>query len=178
MLKRRLGRAALGLVGLILASSCTGEIGGGLEEPLGSSSEPLVINVSDGFESGNLTAGGWTGTGEVTVSAAGARTGSFGARLGRTGVITTTISTTGFQTIQVTFDWRTMALDLFEYAAAEYLIPGGAWTSLSTTAATTWATPTFTLPATANNRTGVQLRFRVSATAFLESTGKASTSTT
>jgi hypothetical protein len=90
------------------------------------------------------------------------RTGSFGARL-RQPWIQRTVNTTGFTTIVLHYSRRTFGLDSGENLNVEWSTNGSAWNAVETTASTSWADQTFTLPGTAGNNAGFRIRFRTNA---------------
>ncbi|MFM7050753.1 MAG: S8 family serine peptidase [Planctomycetota bacterium] len=119
---------------------------------------------ADGFESGNLTAGGWiaSSTSNAFASTAAAATGSWGARVSRNSNIQKSQSTVGFSSIQVKYTRRTAGLETSEFVALEWW-NGSAWTALESTRATAFATQTFNLPAGASNLASFAIRVRASA---------------
>jgi subtilisin family serine protease len=147
---------------VVRAADTSGNLSGNSNEasgtPNGGGSQVLF---SDGFESGNFTAGGWTRqNNDSLVSSAAARTGSFGARIRRTSWIQRSVSTTGFTTVVLRYSRRTTGLDAGENLFVEWSTNGTAWNAVETTASTSWADQTFTLPGTAGNNAGFRIRFR------------------
>ncbi len=128
----------------------------------GTPSAPVVL-FSDTFESGNLTAGGWT----VQNTQAGAGTamrltGLWGAGLKGTTWMQKQLSTVGYSSITLTASLRTTGFDIGELLSVEWW-NGSAWASLGTTGSTAWTTPTIALPAGAANQAALKIRFRSSA---------------
>jgi outer membrane protein assembly factor BamB len=119
--------------------------------------------LSDGFETGAFVTPRWTATGDATVRADAARTGSFGARLGRGSALVATFDTTGHTGVSVSYELRGTGLELFEYVAVQWALPGGSFSELARVDGTAWTSRTFPLPASAANRAGVRLRFIVNA---------------
>ncbi len=115
---------------------------------------------ADGFESGNLTAGGWTVSGSASVGSAGAFTGGFGAALKKAAWIQKAVSTQGMKNIHIQYARKTAGLDSGEYLIVEWSIDGSAWNILETSAATAWATQDLTCDSGAENQPGFRLRFR------------------
>ncbi len=119
---------------------------------------------SDGFESGNFTAGGWTTSGSASVSSQAAHTGTYGAKLARASTITKALSTAGYADIHVKCWWRAVGLDSGEYLYCEWSDNGGQnWYELGTTQSTSWSQPDFTCPAGAANNPNFRVRFRTNA---------------
>jgi hypothetical protein len=124
-----------------------------------------VTLFTDGFESGNLTAGGWVVQNTSAVASTGARqTGSWGARLSRATWMEKTISTAGYNTISIVVGRRTSGMDAGEFLYIEWW-NGSAWTVAGTVNTTAWATATFNLPAAAADNAAFKFRFRTNASA-------------
>jgi alkaline phosphatase len=123
---------------------------------------PKVL-FSDGFESGNLTAGGWTVSGSATVSSAAAYNGSYGANLKKAASIQKAISTAGYKQIHIKFARKTTGMDAGEYLYAEWSSDGSVWNTLETTQGTTWTSRDLVCAAGADNNAGFRLRFRTNA---------------
>jgi hypothetical protein len=140
------------------------DIGGDESNP---GSPPLFI---DGFESGNLTAGGWTTTGTVVVSTAQKHTGTYSARLRQVSTLTKALSTAGKSTIHVKAWLRGQGLDSGEYIYAEYSPNAGTnWYQLGTTQSNgAWISRDYTCPSDANNNANFRFRFRLNASATSE----------
>jgi alkaline phosphatase len=118
---------------------------------------------SDGFESGNLTAWGWTVSGSATVSTAAAYSGSYGAYLKKAASIQKALSTAGYKQIHIKFARKTTGMDAGEYLYAEWSTDGSVWNTLQTTQDTVWASRDLLCPAGADNSAGFRLRFRTNA---------------
>ena len=122
-----------------------------------------VTLFTDGFESGNLTAGGWVVQNTQAAAATGAaQSGSWGARLNRATWIEKSVSTAGYNTISIVVGRRTNGLDAGEFLYVEWW-NGTAWTVAGTVNTTAWATATFNLPAAAANNAAFKFRFRTNA---------------
>ena len=81
----------------------------------------------DGFESGNLTAGGWRRQNtDAYASAAAGFDGAWGAQLRRKTWIERAVSTLGMTDIQVSCVRRTTGLESSEFLFAEWW-DGAAW---------------------------------------------------
>ena len=124
---------------------------------------PPVTLFADGFESGNITAGGWTrqNTNSFTSTAA-TFDGAWGARVRRTSWLQRSISTAGHGDIEVRFARRTAGLENSEWLFLEWW-NGSAWTIAAQARTTTYAEVTVTLPAAASNRSDFRIRFRTNA---------------
>lgn len=122
-----------------------------------------VTLFTDGFESGNLTAGGWVVQNTQAAANTGARqTGNWGARLNRATWMEKSFSTVGYNTISIVVGRRTNGLDAGEFLYIEWW-NGSAWTVAGTVNTTAWASATFTLPAAAANNAAFKFRFRTNA---------------
>ncbi|HMN96145.1 MAG TPA: S8 family serine peptidase [Phycisphaerales bacterium] len=122
-----------------------------------------VTLFSDGFESGNLTAGGWViQNTNAFASTASAFAGSWGARLRNSTWIEKSISTVGRTSVTVSYARRTAGLQSGQWLYAEWW-NGSSWTLIEQTNATSWQSVSFTLPAGAANNPNFKLRFRTNA---------------
>ncbi|MGA1224448.1 MAG: S8 family serine peptidase [Phycisphaerales bacterium] len=124
-----------------------------------------VTLFSDGFESGNLTTGGWTVQNTSAAANTGARrSGSWGARLTRTTWMEKSISTAGFNSLTLTIARRTSGYERTENLYVEWW-NGTAWVNLTTVNRSGWVNQTLDLPAAASNQSGFKFRFRTDANA-------------
>jgi serine protease AprX len=115
---------------------------------------------SDGFESGNLTAGGWTvQNANAFASTGSANTGSWGARVRRASWMQKSFSTVGFNSIHLKYARSTTAMDAGESLFVEWF-DGATWSSVETTSSTTWASQDLLLPAGAAGNPAFAIRFR------------------
>ncbi|MFT4542853.1 MAG: hypothetical protein ACI841_004374 [Planctomycetota bacterium] len=120
---------------------------------------------SDGFESGDFTAGGWVlTTSRPRVKTAARRTGSWGSRIRRSSAIERTVSTAGFKDIRVEFSRRTRNLDAGENLTVEWF-NGSSWIIIEVVGDTgnAWSDLSFDLPSGANNRSNFRVRFTTNA---------------
>jgi len=130
---------------------------------------PPALPWSDGFESGNFTAGGWTISGNATVATAAAYTGStYGAKLAKEAWIEKAISTAGFNNIHILYNRTTDSFDAGEYLYVEWSINGTNWIQLEATQQTAWASKDLTCDPNANNNLNFRIRFRTNASAANE----------
>lgn len=147
---------------VVRAQDTTGNISNNSNQ---ASATPYAPNVplllfSDGFESGNFTAGGWVIQNNNATLNAGARfAGSWGARLARNTWIEKARSTAGFTSVELRWTRRTFGLDAGEFSYAEWW-NGTAWVLVETTTVTAWGARAVTLPATAANKTTFKFRIR------------------
>ncbi|MHC4213299.1 MAG: hypothetical protein ACYSWP_08010, partial [Planctomycetota bacterium] len=117
---------------------------------------------SDDFESGDLTTGGWTVSGDAAASNKADYSGIYGARIPLTSSIEKSISTVGYTTIHVKFYRKTVGMDSGEYLYAEWH-DGNSWNTLESTQETDWGTQKdFTCPSGADNNANFKIRFRAS----------------
>ncbi len=115
----------------------------------------------DGFESGDVTTGGWVEDGLVDVTADG-YAGTYAARINKSGFIEKAISTAGFASISVSFACRTEALDSGEFMALAWWSPDGVnWEVLDTTPSSVsqWTEKTIPCPAGAGDNPNFRVRF-------------------
>ena len=147
---------------VVRARDTTGNISSNSNQ---ASATPFATNVplllfSDGFESGNFTAGGWLfQNSNATLNAAARFAGNWGVRLARNTWIEKSRSTAGFASVQLRWTRRTFGLDAGELSYAEWW-NGSAWVLVETTNATAWGTRAVTLPAAAANKTNFKFRIR------------------
>lgn len=122
-----------------------------------------VTLFADGFESGNLTAGGWlVQNTQATASTAARQVGVWGARLNGATWMQKSISTVGYRSITLSIAARTAGLDASEYMTIEWW-NGAAWAAVATVNATAWTNQTVALPAGASNLASFKIRFRTNA---------------
>jgi outer membrane protein assembly factor BamB len=127
-------------------------------------SSPLTATLlSDGFETGSFVTPRWTATGDASVRADAARTGSFGARVGRGGALVATFDTSGHTGVSVSFELRGTGFELLEHVSVQWALPGASFSELARVDGSAWASRTLALPASAANRSGVRVRFIVNA---------------
>ncbi|MCB9915577.1 MAG: S8 family serine peptidase [Planctomycetes bacterium] len=113
-----------------------------------------------GFESGTFT--GWATSGNVAVSTQADQGGTYGARISRTSWIEASISTAGYDTIELSYARRTSGLDNGENLYVEYW-NGSSWVNVETTRSTSWAFPTWSLGGDADDNAAFKIRFRTNA---------------
>ena len=114
---------------------------------------------SDDFESGNLSAGGWSAANSNASVGSPAFSGAYAARLRRTTSISKGIDTSaGGATL--TFWARTVRYDSGERILAEYSTDGSSWTTGATVnPSNSYSQFTVSLPASSN----LQIRFSTNA---------------
>ncbi|HEX6244068.1 MAG TPA: hypothetical protein VFZ61_24300, partial [Polyangiales bacterium] len=127
-----------------------------------SSSALTATLLNDGFEAGSFSSR-WSATGDATVRTDAARTGSYGARIGRGGALVATFDTVGRTGVTVSYELRTAGFELLENVSVQWALPGGSFSELVRFEATSWSARTLVLPASASNRAGIRLRFLVNA---------------
>ena len=116
---------------------------------------------SDDFTSTTLGSA-WTVTGTVFASSNAAYQGTYGVRLNGTASLELRTSTTGLWGITLEYARRSAGLDSNEALAVEWL-DGTTWRSLESTRSTSWAVQNFALPAAAENRSDLRIRFTTNA---------------
>ena len=139
-----------------------------LVAPREAAAAPQTI-FQDGFESGNITAGGWTSTGALTVDSP-AFAGSYSARIDDTGSLQKIVSTVGFTAINVSYARYTNAYDSFEELTVEWSTNGTTWTQIEQYDTEGWGLGLrqFALPSAAAGQSALRIRFRSDADGSLE----------
>ena len=133
-------------------------VGGATPTPTPS---PTPALFSDGFESNNFTAGGWTNSG-CTIGSTYKYAGTYAAIFNSSDSLTKAGSTAGYQNIQVKYARYTRNCETDDHFIAEWY-NGSAWTAMEDlTGNSSWTLKTWTLPAGANNNANFQIRFRTS----------------
>ena len=132
-----------------------------------------ALPFSDGFESGDFTAGGWTtldADASITSTSADRYAGTYGAKLRQTTWMQKAISTAGYNTIHVKYARKATGLDSGqgEKLFVEWSIDGTTWNNLETTGTTAWTLKDFTCGSGANNNANFRVRFRINASATSE----------
>ncbi|MFT5412372.1 MAG: hypothetical protein ACI9NC_005119, partial [Verrucomicrobiales bacterium] len=123
--------------------------------------QPVVL-FADGFESGDMTTGGWdTFNSSAAAKSSALFTGSWGAELKNSTWIERSVSTFGYDSIGVTFARQTAGLDSGEVLLVEWST-GGAWTEIESTQSTTYSAVAFDLPGAADSP-AFKIRFTTNA---------------
>ncbi|MHB9036628.1 MAG: glycoside hydrolase domain-containing protein [Armatimonadota bacterium] len=116
---------------------------------------------SDGFESNNFTAGGWTNSG-CTIQSTYKYSGTYAAMFNSSDSITKSYSTSGKSDIKLEYARYTRQMESDDHFICEWY-NGSAWTTLEDlTGNSSWAVKQFILPAGAENNASFQIRFRTS----------------
>lgn len=152
---------------VVRAEDTSGNLSGNSNEasatPSGGGGGPVTL-FADGFESGNLSSGGWSTSGNVSAHTKADRTGVYGARLKRSSSITRAVDTSGFATVELSYSRRSRNMDSGEYLHVEWSADGGSsWTVAEFVNSTSWADPTVTLPVGAGDNPNFVIRFRTNA---------------
>lgn len=130
----------------------------------------------DGFESGNLTAGGWTKANKRPKARKQARrSGNYGCNLKRTTWVEKEVSTLGFGQVTAVWTWRTKQFEgsANEEIFAEWSIDGGStWNLIDSHRGPNFQNEQHVLPASAAGVANFKLRFRTNATGLNSNTGK------
>jgi len=126
---------------------------------------------SDDFESGDLTAGGWTTQNiNAAVSNQAEYEGTYGGRLKKETWMEKAIGTVGYHTIHVKYYRKTNGLDAGENLYVEWSVNGTDWYNLETTQDTAWGSrQDMTCGSGADNNSGFRVRFRTNANKANES---------
>ena len=124
---------------------------------------PPVTLFTDGFESGNLTAGGWVIQNTNSfASTAATFNGAWGARVRRNSWMQRSISTAGHGTIEINVARRTAGLESSEWLFVEWW-NGSAWTIAAQVRNNSFSQGWISLPSGASNRSDFRFRFRTNA---------------
>jgi hypothetical protein len=127
---------------------------------------PQGYLYQDNYESGNFnggdeTQGAWTTQNiDASVLTTSKYTGNYGAMLAKTTWIQKTISTAGYDTIHVKYNYNTTGMSGSEYLYVEWSTDGSNWNNLETTSATSWTAQDKTCGSGANNNANFRVRFR------------------
>lgn len=123
-----------------------------------SDSSPTVL-FSDGFENGNLSL--WLVSGaEAKTTSSAASSGSYGVLLKATTRIKATVSTAGFTSANLTFDYKTKGYESGEALKVEYSTDGGAsFTNLAVLTDTQWSNQVIALPSEALGIADLMIKF-------------------
>ncbi len=117
---------------------------------------------ADGFESANLTTGGWTGSGTTSpvVLTTANLEGNYGLKLAADATATKSLDTTGVDNLRVKYHVRTTTV---ETLAVEWSTTGTSWNPIETIVATGTTVDRWSdslLPKAASDSPTFQLRFR------------------
>jgi uncharacterized protein YjlB len=120
------------------------------------------ILFSEGFESGNFTAGGWTNSG-CTITNSDVYAGIYSTILNSSDSLTKAISTAGYDNIQLVYTRKTLNMNYLDHFYAEWY-NGSAWSTVEnlTGTANTYKQKVFILPSGANDNANFKIRFRTS----------------
>jgi predicted phosphodiesterase len=116
------------------------------------------LPFTDGFESGDLTTGGWVIASKVKATSTTSYNGNYSAELGRAASITKSAHTIGKTSIHVKYARKTVGLDAGEYLIVEWY-DGTNWNELERTQDTAWVYKDFTLPSGADGNASFKIRF-------------------
>ncbi len=136
-----------------------------LAAPLGvcANGSPCQTLFSDGFESGGLTAGGWTSqNGKARVTPNAALTGTFGARLKKDTWIEKAVSTAGFTDIELNVSHRSKNYDPGDELVIEYW-NGAQWVTIHATSETQWHNRNYKVGDDGYNNPAFKIRLRTTA---------------
>jgi len=116
----------------------------------------------DGFESGSFADGGWTTSGNASVSSKADYFSIYGAEIKGTAWIEKAISTVGFSNINIKYVRKTKGLDVGEYLYVEWHdgSDGSPWNLLKYIQSTDWSLQNLTCETGANDNADFKVRFR------------------
>ncbi len=144
----------------ITAGNSNGSTAGPVWSFTTGSTATTVVLFNDTFETGNLTAGGWTAQNtNAFASSSSAFSGAWGLRVRQTSWAQKSLSTVGYNTIRLLYNRRTSGMDSTENLYVEWY-NGSVWSPVETTKTTTWGAVNFALPAGAANNASFRVRFR------------------
>jgi subtilisin family serine protease len=149
----------------IVAEDVSGNVSGASATVSATPQPPLppVTLFANGFESGNLTGGGWVAQNSNSfASAASAFSGAWGARVQKNSWIERAVSTAGHSGIEVSYARTTSGLDNSEWLYVEWW-NGASWAIVEQTKTTSYGVVSYVLPATAANQPAFKIRFRTKA---------------
>jgi hypothetical protein len=153
----RLGAAAFVVAALVVTVGVA---------PREAAAAPQTI-FQDGFESGNITAGGWTSTGALTVDSP-AYAGAYAARIDDSGSLQKTVSTVGFTGISLSYARYTYAYESYEEVTVEWSTNGTTWTEIEQYNTSGWGVKQVALPSSADGQSALRIRFRSDANGAYE----------
>lgn len=148
-------------VAAILATGLATAVSG---SPAGAATQTIF---EDGFESGNITAGGWTSTGDLTVDGV-SNSGDFAARIDDSGSLQKTVDTTGAENVSLSYARYTYNYDFGEELTVEWSTNGSSWHTVETYSSDGWAINQATLGAGAADASQLRIRFRSDANGAYE----------
>jgi hypothetical protein len=121
------------------------------------------LAFSNGFESGNFTAGGWSNSG-CDIQSTYKYAGTYAAQFNSSDSLTKAFSTAGKTNIQVSYARYTRSCESDDHFICEWSANGGStWNVLEdVTGNSSWTERTFTLPVEAANNPNFRIRFRTS----------------
>lgn len=125
-----------------------------------------VTLFSDGFESGSFAAGGWTTTGDASISTTSA-SGTYAALLDDSGSFTNVVDASGASDIEVRFAGYTYGYDAGESAFVEWSTNGSSW-NVADQFTGGWQLRSVDLPAGADDQSTLFIRFRSNANGYYE----------
>ncbi len=96
-----------------------------------SANSQAAVIFQDGFESGNLTAGGWTTSGYSSISTQ-AYNGSYAARMDDNGYLVKVVSTEGYENITLSYARYTYGYDWGEQLTVAWSTDGSNWNTVET----------------------------------------------
>jgi len=114
-----------------------------------------------GFESG-FSAEGWVTSGNAVVHKGADQGGTWGARIKKSSWIERSVSTAGYDTIELTYARRTRNMESSESLTVEYW-NGSSWVNLESTRSTSWGYPAWSLGSDADDNSAFKIRFRTNA---------------
>jgi lysophospholipase L1-like esterase len=118
------------------------------------------VIFSDDFESGDLTAGGWTISGNSQIHEQAAFTGVYGVKLQKKGaLLEKDLSTVGRTSVVLEYDRVTMNLEENDDSLEVEWYDGANWHLLESTADTSWGHASFELSLGAGSNSEFRIRF-------------------
>jgi len=124
------------------------------------------VIFEDGFESGDVSTGGWTYTGALVVDGT-SYSGSYAARIDDTGSLQKIVDTTGYDSVTVEFAWYTYGYDSGEYLYASWSTDGNEWNVMGSHQAG-WQFNEVALPPEAADQPTLYIEFSSNANGWYE----------
>jgi hypothetical protein len=125
-----------------------------------------TVIFQDGFESGNITAGGWTYSGAMSVDNS-AYNGSYAARIDDSGYLQKVVSTVGYDNITLKYARYTYGYDLYEYLSVFWSTDGSNWNRIERYTGD-WAVNQVQLGSGAAQKNTLYIRFSSNASGMYE----------
>lgn len=129
---------------------------------------PKTALFFDGFESGNITDGGWVNSSAV-ISSSYKYNGTYSSQLNSSDSITKSISTEGYESIVISYARRSVNCESSDKLICAWSLDGTVWNTLESMSGTNdWGFRSYDLPAAANNNPNFRIRFYTSGNTYYD----------